>query len=675
MEQLKKIPDAMTDFRKIIDSNYVFIDKTRFLEVYEESGTSVSLFLRPRRFGKTMFTELLRYYYDKALESESDRLFKGRYIATHPTPLKSSFYVLRFDFSGINTSGGVEKILNGFMRNIIFGIKKFLSRYPEFLPTDVMQTITDDNPKVLADALSRYYRNKELFPDPSSLISEFLNSLVPLSSKLMVIIDEYDNFTNDVLSRDPKAFGDLARKGGEVSAFYQVLRSCNQEGIVDRIYVTGVLPITMDTGISGFVSQNLSTDQRFNELAGFTDDEVMELLRQTVDFEKCRYSLEELRDVMKRRYNGYRFAEEAKNSVYNATLCLNFIEDLKQRDYKRIPDVKIFSNASVDYTKLSGFLKLINEKDRRDLLSALNNHVPVKAEVDIPVKLTSDHDTLSYVEGVSLLFNMGFLTIMSQEELEATPDGSYLKGPCLRIPNDYFETLFSGIQLEDSSDVLRSFEKFKNISRMAEFNDISALTAMLEEIAGAFIQTDNSKEGETQIGLAVYTALNLVTNGRFLLRREYPVKIDGKFVFEDGLEEDEYEDPVSDAPEDASTPDVTNQSLSEEEREDARAARILEEMFGGSAGTKTALLDTTRGRADLLATNTGKGPSYIFEFKYRRNGRVRETTRLKVVRTLYERAVKQLNFYVRDDKIRAIPDLHKYVIMYAYGRFYIRETE
>ena len=402
----------------------------------------------------------------------------------------------------------------------------------------------------------------------------------------------------------------------------------------------------------------------------------MELLRLTVDFEKCRFSLEELRDVMKRRYNGYRFAEEAKNSVYNATLCLNFIEDLKQRDYKRIPDVKIFSNASVDYTKLSGFLKLINEKDRRDLLSALNNHVPVKAEVDIPVKLTSDHDTLSYVEGVSLLFNMGFLTIMSQEELEATPDGSYLKGPCLRIPNDYFETLFSGIQLEDSSDVLRSFEKFKNISRMAEFNDISALTAMLEEIAGAFIQTDNSKEGETQIGLAVYTALNLVTNGRFLLRREYPVKIDGKFVFEDGLEEDEYEDPVSDEPENESTPGTAqDQDLSEEELEDARAARILEEMFGGSAGTKTALLDTTRGRADLLATNTGKGPSYIFEFKYRRNGRVRETTRLKVVRTLYERAVKQLNFYVRDDKIRAIPDLHKYVIMYAYGRFYIRETE
>ena len=100
----------MTDFRKIIDSNYVLIDKTRFLKIYEERGTSVSLFLRPRRFGKTMFTELLRYYYDKALESESNRLFKGCYIASHPTPLKSSFYVLQFDFSGIATSGCSETL-------------------------------------------------------------------------------------------------------------------------------------------------------------------------------------------------------------------------------------------------------------------------------------------------------------------------------------------------------------------------------------------------------------------------------------------------------------------------------------------------------------------------------------------------------------------------------------
>ena len=147
--------------------------------------------------------------------------------------------------------------------------------------------------------------------------------------------------------------------------------------------------------------------------------------------------------------------------------------------------------------------------------------------------------------------------------------------------------------------------------------------------------------------------------------------VGGRFVFEDGLDEDEYGDPALEEPEHENGP----APVSEEERAEAAAARMLQEMFSAGAGAKAALLDTARGRADLLAINTGNGPSYIFEFKYRRNGRARETTKVRVVRTLYERAVKQLNFYVRDDKIRAVPDLHKYVIIYAYGRFYIKEAE
>lgn len=255
-----------------------------------------------------------------------------------------------------------------------------------------------------------------------------------------------------------------------------------------------------------------------------------------MDFEKCRFSAAELREVMKKRYNGYRFARTAERTVYNATRCLDFISELNQ-DYSAIPDIKIFSSTNVDYTKLSGFLKLINERDRRDLLRDLlrdlNSHLPVKARVDIPVRLTAARDTLGYAEGVSLLFNMGFLTIMSPEELRQLPEGNHLEGTYPRIPNDYFEMLFFGIQLENSPDVLRSFEKIRNLNVMAETNDISVLAAMLNEIAGAFIQTNNSREGETQIGLAVYMALNPVTNGRFLLKREYAVMVGGRFVFEE----------------------------------------------------------------------------------------------------------------------------------------------
>ena len=120
----KLIPAAMTDFKKIIEKNYAFVDKTRFLKIYEESGTTVSMFLRPRRFGKTMFTELLRYYYDIALKEEADLLFKDRYIASHPTPLKNSYYVLKFDLSGVDTRSS---------KSMTRTFKGFYSVFPIFL--------------------------------------------------------------------------------------------------------------------------------------------------------------------------------------------------------------------------------------------------------------------------------------------------------------------------------------------------------------------------------------------------------------------------------------------------------------------------------------------------------------------------------------------------------------
>lgn len=134
-------------------------------------------------------------------------------------------------------------------------------------------------------------------------------------------------------------------------------------------------------------------------------------------------------------------------------------EFYKKHNYKRIPAAKIFSNANVDYTKLSGFLRLINEKDRRELLRDLNNHTPIVANIDIPVKFTSFSETLNYDEGVSLLFNMGFLTIMSREEIEATPNGCNLEGHASGSPMITLKLCF----LEFSLKTVRiCFEVLKN---------------------------------------------------------------------------------------------------------------------------------------------------------------------------------------------------------------------
>jgi hypothetical protein len=660
----------MTNFKMIIENNYAFVDKTRFLKVYEESGTTVSMFLRPRRFGKTMFTELLMYYYDIALKEEADRLFKGKYIASHPTPLKSSYYVLKFDFSGIKTDN--HELLESFSRRVIKGVSNFAKRYPNLVPPEIMQKAAQNPDQTITQIVFDFYDNRSRFSSPESVITHFLGALgIVTSDKLMVIVDEYDNFTNVIFSRDPGKFRETSRKGGELSAFFQTLRAENQDHLIGKIYVTGVLPITMDTSISGFVSENLTSDPQFNEMAGFTDDEVLDLLKQTVDFEKCPFSPEILRAEMKRRYDGCRFADNAENTVYNATMCLNFIRDL-QKKYQAIPKFKIFADANIDYDKLRGYFMLMNEQDRKALIEDLDGKNPVSSNIGMAVKLTAENETLSYSEGSAVLYHLGFLTMMSEEEKKRTPNCS-LNVEYLTIPNEYFRDLFSRFLLAGSPAALRAIENIKDLGMMAVSNDISVLSDMLHRIAGGFTQTDVAREGENQIALTVYTAISVAAGGSFDLTKEYAIKHNGQFVFADGLAEEEYED----VPDDES--DTKNKGsgepVPEKSPEDVEAAREFEEFIKGSLTPGAKDLNTHRGRADLVAINTNpRGPSYIFEFKYRRNTKSRDVTIMRVTKTLYERAVKQLNFYVTDDRLSKVSNLRRYVIMYVYGRFIIREV-
>ncbi len=658
----------MTDFKKIIEKNYAFVDKTRFLEVYENSKTRVSMFLRPRRFGKTMFTELLRYYYDIALKEETDRLFKGKYIASHPTPRKNSYYVLQFDLSGVDTHSS-DSLTRTFIKRVLIGIADFFARYPKsvrgFLPNDVSESRDELRPSAITAMISAYYGNISEFTAPSVIMSDFLfriKFLIP-SRKLMVIVDEYDNFSNgiDMLSR---AFGDFqlaAEARRMLAGFFNTLRAGNQDHLIDRIYVTGVVPINMDNTVSGFVSEQLSSDPRFNELAGFTDYEVMELLKETVDFEKCPFTPEVLREEMKKRYDGYRFAKYAEKNVYNAAMCLNFIDEFISNDYRKIPPFQMFADDGRDYRGLCEFLMLMDEQARNKLIEDLNNRNPVRSNVGMAVKLKSEHETFGYLEGGAILYYLGFLTIMGEEEKQShpfcDPQGEYLT-----IANEYFRNLFARFQLARSPKVLCEIEKLSNLGMMAVSNDISVLSDMLYRAADSFTQTEVSRGGENELALAIYTAISMAAGSSFELTKEYAIKHGGKFVFEDGLTGEEYAD----------VPD----NESETSPENSEPASEFEEFVRSFTMPRRDDINTRRGRADLVAINTNtKGPSYIFEFKYKRNTRSLETTKLKVMKTLYERAVKQLNFYVTDDNLRKVPSLHRYVIMFVYGKFLIKEVK
>ncbi len=671
---LKALPNSFTDFAAIIDENYAFVDKTRFLEVYENSGTTVSMFLRPRRFGKTMFAELLRYYYDIALKEEADRLFKGKYIASHPTPRKNSYYVLQFDLSGVDTHSS-DSLTRSFIKRVLIGIADFFIRYPKsvrgFLPNDVSESRDELRPS----AITAYYENISRFPEPSLIMLDFflrISGFVP-SDKLMVIVDEYDNFSNGI-DMPGRAFGDFqlaAEVRQMLAGFFNTLRSGNQDHLIDRIFVTGVVPINMDNTVSGFVSEQISFYNRFNELAGFTDDEVTELLKQTVDFAKCPFSPEVLRGEIKRRYNGYRCADNAKKTVCNAAMCLNFIAELISNDYRKIPAFKMCADGGIDYRRLCEFFMLMNEQDRNLLITDLNDRNPVVSNIGMAVKLKSEHETFSYHEGAAVLYHLGFLTIMSEEEKKNTPSCSP-RVEYLTIANEYFRNLFARFQLARSPKVLCEIEKLSNLGKMAVSNDISVLSDMLYRAAGGFTQTDVAREGENELALTVYTAISAAGGGSFNLTKEYAIKRDGKFVFADGLTEDEYEDVLDDEFDaiDEGSPDPAP----EKSPEDAEAAREFEEFVKSSMMPGDNDINSHKGRADLVAINTyPEDPSYIFEFKYKRNSNASEIAKDKVREALYNRAVKQLNFYVADDYLKTVPDLRKYVIMYTYGEFFIEE--
>ena len=621
---LKNIPNSVSDFKLIRSRNLLYIDKTKFIKAYESLESYVSLFLRPRRFGKTLFTEILYYYYDISQKDLFDKLFSGTYIHENTTPYKSSYAVVRFDFAGIKTDQSVSDILNDFRVKVIRAIFNFYENYKELIPT-VIKHFAKEHGYELMEGIRAYYRQQNSFPSASSILEDFLLAFKEkqTSYKLMFIIDEYDNFTNDILSRDKKAFIDLVNKQSEIGAFYGVIRSYNQESTIERVFITGILPITMDTMISGFVSSKISQEPILNELAGFTDSEVLELLHETVDFTKCRFAPDTLQTKMKEWFNGYRFANKGLSKVYNSTLCLNFVNSLR-KDGDNLPKLSVSSNMDIDFSKLSGYLNLIHEESRKKIIEAIVKESPIPFTIPDNIKLDRVDNSLSYGDGLALLFYLGFLTIMNAEDAKEQLGDYYDGSLYLKVPNSYFRVLFAKYLVERARvDWSLYIDSNTDVLLMGKRNDLSGLIQAFSVLKGALVKSDITHESEAVIVMGIYAIIALKTNC-FELIREYVIKHNNVMV----------SDCVYD------------------------------------------LLKSTVGRhkrADLVAINKEGGPSYLFEFKYQRNENSSLDTKEKVRAKLLTDAKEQIKFYQTDDKLKTIKDLHKYVIMYTYDELTLEE--
>ena len=387
---LKVLPYGLANFSEIRAEDFAYVDKTRFIEVLETSKVKYALMTRPRRNGKTLFTSTLAAYYDKAAVATFDATFAGTYIANHKTPSANSLYVLEFDFSGI--SGG-KHFLESFMLSVRERIEAFFLRYP----------IT---------GYEIFLSKNRAVTEPADLLLRFFAFVRPtVKNHLFVIIDEYDLFANEFLSDDPALFKTITEKDGFLKKFYTQLKRATDEddGIIDKIYVTGVTSIALDSMSSGFsIAQNISSDAQFAALFGFTEDELRILIPETIDPASCGRTIDELIGRMRELYNGYRFSPFSETTVFNASMCLYYLNFLQKNN--REPQRYMDPAVNQDPSKILGILRLGQHEDVADIITQAIRREPIDFS-DRPELLRFETDnTFSKECLLSALVYMGFLT-------------------------------------------------------------------------------------------------------------------------------------------------------------------------------------------------------------------------------------------------------------------------
>ncbi len=385
---MKKIIYGNSNFRKIkINNNYLYIDKTEYIKKLEKLNEDFVIFLRPRRFGKSLFLSTLQYYYNENSKNEFKKLFGDTYIGKSPTPLKNSYKILFFEFSGINIDGGIEVIYEGFKDNIKSAIYRYFSNYGYSITRESLDKIAT----------------------PTGVIKYFFDTVK--DDKIYILIDEYDQFANAILANSMEDFLNIVGKGGFVRSFYEVLKTATLSGTVQKMFITGVTPITLDSLSSGFnIVSNISYHKEFNAMAGFTQKEVEYSLNNSI-FKKCNIDKKELLlEKIKKWYNGYIFNIKAKERIYNSTLLNYFISQFDYDDCT-MPKKMLDSNVASDYRAI---MKLFNIGDREKNYQILQNLIEnnsIIGTIKDRYELNREFDEDDFM---TLIYSMGFITIKNE---------------------------------------------------------------------------------------------------------------------------------------------------------------------------------------------------------------------------------------------------------------------
>ena len=406
-----RIPYGEADFRRIRLNGWLYVDKTRFLRRLEQER--YAFLIRPRRFGKSLWVSLLENYYDRHWRRQFDPVFAGTDIGRNPTEERSRYVVLRFNFSMVNDA--LDTLEREFEAYCHIELRGALRRHPDLFPESALRDILA--PPSIATKLTELFRYAGDHGIP-----------------LYVLIDEYDNFANTVLAHHgAEAYHSFTHGGGFYRNFFATLKGGAERtgGGLERLFITGVSPVTMDDVTSGFnIGTNVSLESDFNEILGFTTTEVRRLLATYRSVGVFDQDVDAALALMGEWYDGYRFAKGAETDLYNTDMVLYYLKHSIPN--RPVPDELIDSNVRIDYGKLRHLLVVNRQLNGNfDLLRDIIGEEQVDTRIQSGFPLAEIAEPENFL---SLLHYFGLLSI------RAVVHGV----PRLAIPNQTVKRLMYG---------------------------------------------------------------------------------------------------------------------------------------------------------------------------------------------------------------------------------------
>ena len=415
---MKGIPYGVSRFEQVRNENLYYVDKTSYLPALEDTGNYLSL-IRPRRFGKSVFISMLQAYYDIAKADRFDHLFDGLWIQQHPTPLKNTFQVVYFDFSLISAGRGeLEENFNTYCAIVM---DSFIERYKDYYSEE-------------------FYRKVKATDNAGTKMKLVNNDAQQKGYPLYLIIDEYDNFTNVILSDGGKdLFRNLTHASGFYREYFKLFKA-----MFSRVFLIGVSPVTLDDLSSGYnIDWNISQDPRFNAMLGFSEADTHEMFRYYQANGKLRpeADIEAMMAEMKPWYNNYCFSPDCleDDRLYNCDMVLYYLRH--QIFYGRAPREMVDKNIRTDYKKLKMLADIDRGNQRENRMSvieeiAATGTVTMTLKTSFPAEYVTDDSNFR-----SLLYYYGLLTMDSEEwgQLKMVIPNNCVKEQYWSFMRDYFQ--------------------------------------------------------------------------------------------------------------------------------------------------------------------------------------------------------------------------------------------